>query len=106
MLINKVASPKVIILIGVVTNFSMGFMKKLTSPRTAPTKIRISQTEVRSIPKKLDCPGITSKLTPVINLTAKNIPKIPAIICRVKRFTIYTLAKYDYLGKDSSLFIL
>ena len=101
-LINKVARPKVIILIGVVTNFSMGFMKKFTSPRTTPTKIRTSQTEVSSIPKKLDCPGIILKLTPDMNLTAKNIPKIPAIICRVKRFTIYTLAKYDYLDKDSS----
>ena len=35
-----------------------------------------------------------------MNLTARNVPKIPAIICRIKRFTIYTLAKYDYLGKD------
>ena len=104
-LINRVAIPKVIILIGVVINFSMGFIKKLTSPRTAPTKIKISQTEVSSIPKKLDCPGTTIKLTPDMNLTARNIPKIPAIICRIKRFTVYTLAKYDYLGKTNSLFL-
>jgi len=69
-------------------------MKKLISPKTPPTKTKICQAAVNSIPKRLLWPGIISKETPGTNLVAKNIPRIPAIICK-NNFVILRRAQYD-----------
>jgi len=82
-------------------------MKKLTKPKTKPTKSKICQLSVNSIPKKELSPGITFKETPGTNLAAKKIPNIPAIICKIKRFMTLLIFfnNTNFLDEGQSLLI-
>ena len=76
--ITKPKRPKVKILKGRVTIFKIGLIKKLIRPKTRPVKIKICQESANS--------------TSGINRIANQIPKIPAIIWRIKRLTILKIA--------------
>lgn len=70
MLIRKLKRPKLNNQRGSVSNFKIGFKKKLNSPRIAPAKKRIC------ISPRKD--------TPEMNFVAKKSPKIPETICKSK----------------------
>ena len=76
--ITKPKRPKVKILKGRVIIFKIGLIKKLIKPKTRPAKIKICQESANS--------------TPGMNRIASQIPKMPAIIWRIKRFTILKIA--------------
>ena len=86
MLIINEKSPKVKIRKGKVTNFRIGFIKKLINPKTIPIKIKICQSWVNFIPKYTLFPGMMCNLTPGTNFTAKKIAKIETKICQNKFF--------------------
>ena len=84
--ITKLKRPKVNILRGEVRKFKIGFIKKLAKPKAVPMRIKACQGDVIFIPKKLVW-GTNFNSIPETNSTARNIPKIPVIIWRKKRFT-------------------
>jgi len=53
-LITKLKRPKVNILKGKVIIFKTGLIKKLINPKAKPTRSKICQEAVNSIPKRLD----------------------------------------------------
>ncbi len=87
--------PKVKNFKGIVIKLRIGLMKKLMIPKIPPITTRMRQYSVRLMPKKL-LSGKISKVTPVINLFAKNNDNMPVIMCQNRFpnmiFLLYTFS--------------
>lgn len=86
--------PKVKNFKGMVIKLRIGLMKKLMIPKMPPITTRMRQYSARIMPKKL-LSGKISKVTPVINLFARNNDNMPVIMCQNSFpniiFILYTL---------------
>ena len=103
-LITKVNKLKVRTLRGRVINFKTGLIKKFIKPKHPPTKIKICQPDPNSMPNRLGWPGTISKFTPETKLVAKKIPKIPAMICKIKRLMFLNNIKDLFLKQGHQNF--
>lgn len=69
--------PKVNMRNGIVINFKIGLIKKLTAPKTKPAKPNTNRGP--------------SNFTPGINWLASQSPKTPEIICKIRFFSTFLL---------------
>ncbi len=85
--ITMLKNPRLIIRNGNVIAFIIGFIKKLSKPKTIPKSKIICHRKVKGTPKKFE---LEDKLTiiPGTNNTANQIPKMEAIICERTFFIV------------------